>query len=399
MAKKKAVDLFGDDDQIESQSEFEVLLNASSAPTQGLVPGDRFRGEVLAVSGQEAFISTGTPTDAMMPLAQNSNSEPPAVGDFVDVVVVRSNDSGILVKPFGARGGDMDADSLEEAFEMELAVEGLVLEAVKGGFRVKIQEQKAFCPISQMDWRVTQAEDYVGRKYKFLITKFERGRDLVVSRRKLLTEERAAVESEFLKTDQVGEIFSGQIFRLEKYGAFIRLDNGIEGLIPISELSWSRIGHPQEVVHLDQTVQVKLMRSEESEGRLKLSFSLKQGGSVVDPWATLENDFPMGKVCEGTVENKESFGLFINLGLGVTGLLPKSSWRDATDDVAYDSKRKGDKVLVKVNQIDLAARRLSLSVPGNEDDVQWRDHQKSMDSSTSGKFGSMADLFKGIKGS
>ncbi|MGZ3724012.1 MAG: S1 RNA-binding domain-containing protein, partial [Bdellovibrionales bacterium] len=292
MAKKKNLDLFAEDTIAKPQNEFDALLNSSKITARGLAPGDKFRAEVLAVTGQEAFVSTGTPTDAVMPFALNGPT--PKAGDFIDVIVVRAREGEILVKAVGSRGVSAETDSLEDAYDMEIPVEGVVLEAVKGGFRVKVQGQKAFCPISQMDWRVTQAEDYVGKKFEFIITKLERGRDLVVSRRKILELERAAGEGEFMQTKKVGEIYSGKVFRLEKYGAFIRLENGIEGLIPISELSYSRINHPQEAVNIDQIVQVKLLRAEEDGDRLKVSFSLKQGGSVVDPWATIEADFGVG---------------------------------------------------------------------------------------------------------
>ena len=215
---KKKVDLFGDDqDDGKPLNEFEALLNSSNVSARGLAPGDRFRGEVLVVSGQEAFISTGTPTDAVMPF---NPAAPPKVGDFIDVMVVRAREGEILVRSADARGVTAEADNIEDAYDMELPVEGTVLEAVKGGFRVKVQGTaiKAFCPVSQIDWRCSQPEDYVNKKYEFIITKYERGRDLVVSRRKLLEQERAAGEGDFLQTAQIGEIYTVKIFRLRSTG-------------------------------------------------------------------------------------------------------------------------------------------------------------------------------------
>lgn len=402
MAKKKNVDLFAEDQVARPQNEFDALLNSSVIQTRGLMAGDKFRGEILAVTGQEAFISTGSPTDATMPFALTPGIEAPKSGDFVDVIVVRVREGEILVKAVGSRGVNAGADSLEDAYDMEIPVDGVVLEAVKGGFRVKVQALKAFCPISQIDWRSVNANDYVGKKFSFIITKWERGRDLVVSRRKVLEIERAASESDFMLTAEVDTIFSGTVFRLEKYGAFVRLENGVEGLIPISELSWGRINHPQEVVNLDQVVQVKLLRTIEEAGRLKVSFSLKQGGSTLDPWSSIENDFPVGTQLEGTVEHKEPFGLFVSLAVGVTGLLPRSAWRDAVDSSAYESKLKGDKVKVRVEKIDLDTHKLSFSIPGDLDDDTWRSHASAHGASTGAgsakSFGTLADLMKGIKG-
>lgn len=398
MGKKKSVDLFGDDENAKPQNEFDALLNSSGVTTRGLVNGDRFRGEVLAVSGQEAFISTGTPVDAVMPFTIASGVEPPRVGDLIDVMVVRSREGEIIVRPAHGRGGATETDSLEDAFDMEVPVEGLVTEAVKGGFRVKVQGRAGFCPISQIDWRCVRPEDYVGKKFEFIITKMERGRDLVVSRRKILEQERASSEGEFMNTAEIGSIHSATVFRLEKYGAFVRLGNGVEGLVPISELSWNRIGHPQEVVNLDQVLQVKLLRVAEDGDRLKVSFSLKQGGTDVDPWSSVDTIFPLGSQHEGTVEHKEPFGLFVRIASGVTGLLPRSAWRDSTEAAQYENKRKGDSVKVRVERIDTDNRKLSLSLPGEDEDDSWRSFTSTgPTASKSSGLGTLGDLLKGVK--
>lgn len=397
MAKKKSADLFDDETNAKPASDFEALLNASQVTSRRLVPGDRLRGEVLAVHAMEAFISSGTPTDAVMPFAISENVEAPKVGDFIDVIVVRAREGEIIVKPASGRGVSATSDSLEDAFDMELPVEGVVLEAVKGGFRVKVLGQNAFCPISQIDFHCTNASDYVGRKYEFIITKLERGRDLVVSRRKLLDIERAASEGEFIRNAEEGTIYTATVFRIEKYGAFVRLDNGIEGLVPISELSFSRINHPQEVVNLNQSIQVKLLRAVEDGERIKVSFSLKQGGSVVDPWASMEATYPVGMQSEGTVERKEPYGLFVSIGSGITGLLPRSAWRDATDSKEYENKRKGDKIKVRVDRIDMDTRKMAFSLPREDEDDTWRTHSATSTAKAS-SFGTLGDLLKNVKG-
>jgi small subunit ribosomal protein S1 len=398
LAKKKDYsDLFSDDEQAKPQNEFDRLLNSSGVQTRGLSTGDRFRGEILAVTGQEAFISTGTPTDAVMPFLKEEGKEPPKAGDVVDVIVVRAREGEILVKQVGSRGATAEADSLEDAYDMELPVEGTVLEEVKGGFRVKVQGMKAFCPISQMDWRVTDPKAYVGKKYEFIITKYERARDLVVSRRRILEQERAAGEGDFLRDAEPGSVHEATVFRLEKYGAFVRLKNGVEGLIPISELSWNRINRAEEAVQIDQTVQVKLLSAAEDGDRLKVSFSLKQGGAVDDPWSSIEQTFPVGKMAEGTVEHKEPFGIFVRIAMGITGLLPRSAWRDSTEAKDWENKRKGDQVKVRVDRIDLDNRKLSFSLPRDEEDDTWRDHAAAAKGKTAG-FGTLGDLLKGVKG-
>lgn len=396
MSKKKPVDLFGDDENVKPQNEFEALLYGSGITTRSLSPGDRFRGEILAVTGQEAFISTGTPTDAVMPFVIGPNGEKPKVGTEVDVIVIRAKEGEIMVKEVGSRGVGIETDSLEDAFDMELPVEGTVTEAIKGGFRVKVQGISAFCPISQLDWRVVNPADYVGRKYEFIITKFDKGRDLVVSRRKLLEQERAQSEGDFQSNAKVGDIFTGEIFRIEQYGAFVRMPDGIEGLIPISEMAFGRIKHPQEVVNLGQSVQVKLMAIKEDGDRLKISFSLKEGGGVDDPWKSLDSTTPVGTLVDGTVEHREGFGIFVRIAVGVTGLLPRSAWQDAADHKTYENKRKGDSIKVRIARIDLDQRKISLALPGTEDDDEsWRTN--SAVKNTGGSFGSLGDLLKNVK--
>jgi small subunit ribosomal protein S1 len=402
LAKKKHYDdLFSEDAVAKPLNEFDQLLNSSTVHTRGLTPGDRFRGEVLAVTGQEAFISTGTPTDAVMPFLKEEGKEPPKAGDVVDVIVVRAREGEILVKAVGSRGITAEADSLEDAFDMELPVEGVVLEEVKGGFRVKVQGVKAFCPISQIDYRCVDTKSYIGKKYEFIITKYERGRDLVVSRRKILDQQKAVGEGDFLRDAEPGSIFEATVFRLEKYGAFVRLQNGVEGLIPIQELAWGRINRPEEAVQMDQKVQVKLLSAVEDGNRLKVSFSLKQGGTVDDPWSSIEQTYPVGTMVDGTVEHKEAFGIFVRIAMGITGLLPRSAWRDATDGKDYENKRKGDSVKVRVDRIDLDNRKLSFSLPREEEDETWRDHQAAKTPSSGAKtagFGTLGDLLKGAKG-
>ena len=176
----------------------------------------------------------------------------------------------------------------------------------------------------------------------------------------------------------------------------MRLENGIEGLIPVSEMAWGRIGHPQEVVNLEMPVQVKLLQITEDGDRLKVSFSLKQGGSVTDPWATIESDYPVGTQSEGVVEHKEPFGLFVNIARGVTGLLPRSSWRDSTEAQQIEMKRKGDKLKVRVERIDLEAHKLSFSLPREEEDETWRNHSAAAGVKSAG-LGTLGDLLKGFK--
>lgn len=400
MAKK---DFFGDDVEKTGSQDFASLLAESDKGFKSIKTGDHIRGEILSIGKEEAFVSTGTPTDGtilLRDLLDENKQLKYKVGDFIDVVVTRMKGSEILLSKKGSTSSQ-DVDSLEDAFDMELPIEGKVLELCNGGFRVQLQGQAvgktSFCPVSQMDFRVTDQQEYVGKKFDFMITQFsEKGRNVVVSRRRILDLQRAENEGGFMQKHEIGKNLKGRITRLERFGAFVELEPGIEGLVHVSELSWSRVHHPEEVVKPGQDVEVKLIKIEDQDGRLKISLSIKQAGGDGEPWLMVPQKFPAGTVVKGTVEKKESFGLFVNLGPGVTGLLPKSKWREAADPSSIESKKRGDEITVQVDQVMFEERKISLRIPGEAEDTSWKEHASTKASVANKGFGSgaFADLAK-----
>ena len=144
-------------------------------------------------------------------------------------------------------------------------------------------------------------------------------------------------------------------------------------------------------VHSGLKVSVKLLKIEELDGRLRMSFSLKQGGGESDPWLSVLQNYPVGKVFQGVVEKKEAYGLFVNIGPGFTGLLPKSKWQDSTDVAQYENKKKGDSVAVQIDELRAEERKISLGLPGELHDDSWKSH------SSESKFGTLGDLLKDFK--
>lgn len=390
MSKK---DIFGDDIENTKAQDFASLFeNSQATGTRRLRVGDEIRGEILSIRKEEAFVSTGTAADGVIlvkELLDNDKQLKYKVGDFVDVIVTSAREGDVRLSRRGA--GSSSADNLEDAYDMELPIEGRVSEVVNGGFRVAIQGKTAFCPISQMDSKFVQdGAGYVGQKYEFLITQYDpKGRNIVVSRRKLLDLQKAENEGAFMQKHEQGAILEGRITRMEKFGAFVELEAGVEGLIHISELAWSRIADPSEIVHAGQTVQVKLLKTEEVGGKLKISLSLKQAGGSGDPWVTVFEKFAVGSVHKGRVEKKEVYGLFVNLAPGMTGLLPKSKWRESADAAGYEGKKKGDEILVQVDQILFEEKKMSLGVPQEAEDLSWKSH-----ATTSSGLGTLGDQFK-----
>lgn len=392
-------DAFGDEVEIKNKSDFSTLFEESLGSIgRKLSTGDPLSVELLSIGREESFVSTGTPTDAMIltsELLDENKQLKYKVGDRLEVVVVKTKGGEIRVAKKGSRQSNADLDSLEDAFDMELPVAGTVTEVVNGGFRVSVQNKLAFCPISQMDYKIGDAAEYIGKKFDFVITKFEAsGRNIVVSRRKLLDLEKAENEGQFLTSAQQGDIYQGTVMRMEKFGAFVKLESGVEGLVHISEIGWSRLQDPSEVLALGQKVQVKLLKSEEIDGRLKVSLSIKQAGGESDPWTQVTDKFRVGTVHEGTVEKKEVYGLFVNLAPGITGLLPKSKWRDSIDHQSFEARKRGDKIKVSVDEVLFEQKRISLGVAVEVDDQAWRATENAKSGFSNSGLGGLGDLLK-----
>lgn len=391
MSKK---DIFGDDinaNETDFQSLFEQSLDKAG---RKLKVGDTFRAEILSIGQEEAFVSTGGPQDAVIlktDLLDEEKNLKYKVGDVIEVSVVKVRDGEVRVTRKGSRKAATDMDSLQDAADMELPVEGRVLELVKGGFRVEISGRKAFCPISQIDSSFVQdGSQFVGKKFEFLITQLdEAGRNIVVSRRKLLDLQKAENEGVWIEEHKVGDVLSGEVTRLEAFGAFVRVEGGVEGLVHVSEIGFTRLKHASEALKTGDKVQVKILKIEDQDGRLKISFSIKQAGGIGDPWMQVPVQFPVGAIVDATVDKKENFGLFITLAPGINGLLPRSKWRDSVDAAQYENKKKGDAIKVRVDQIAFEDRKLTLGLPSEHEDDSWKQHSQG-----SNQFGALAAAFQ-----
>lgn len=387
-------DVFGDEIKTNDGDFASLFEKSMEVGTRKLKKGDEFRGEIVSMHGDSAFIATGTPMDGVLPKAELLNDDKQItfkVGDIIDVVVVRITQDEILLRYKSARTTASATDSLEDAFDMEIPVEGRVTEIVKGGFRVEIQKKLAFCPISQIDSKPDADQSvYVGKKFEFLITQFEsHGRNIVVSRRRVLDLQKAENEGHFLQKYKVGDIITGRVTKIEAYGAFVEIQPGVEGLVHVSEIAFGRVHNPADVVSIGQSVQAKILKIDDGD-RMKISLSIKEGGSAIDPWAQFEKEFSIGSKVRVTVEKKEVFGYFVSIIPGVDGLFPRSKWRDSPESAIYDTKKKGDTLNLQIEQIDPIGRKILLSLPGDEIDDTWKQHSSS--SSPKKGLGTFGDL-------
>ena len=217
---------------------------------------------------------------------------------------------------------------------------------------------------------VENPADYVGATHQFLITQFEEnGKNIVVSRRILLAQELEAARKQFYDTASVGSVFNGKVTRLMPYGAFVELSTGVEGMVHISELSWSKLKHPEELVRVGDSLEVKIigLEPQENSDQLKISLSAKQLSD--DPWLSAGEQFQEGHKVRGKVTRCVPFGAFVEIAPGIEGLVHISEMsylRRITKPEEIVTESETVSVLIK--EIDLNKRRISLSIRDAEGD-------------------------------
>ncbi len=212
---------------------------------------------------------------------------------------------------------------LQDAFDSGLPVEGTVKEQCKGGFHVEMMQRTVFCHISQMDLKFVETpDDYIGKVYPFIISRFEEeGKNIVVSRRMLLEKEQEAGQKKFLEEVSPGSILEGKVSSLKPYGAFVELFPGLEGMAHVSELSWSRVEKPEDILSKGDSVTVKVLDIKQGDkpGHLKISLSVKQAEG--NPWDSDEEKFHEGDKVRGKVTRCMDFGAFVEIAPGIEGLV------------------------------------------------------------------------------
>ena len=396
----------------QERADFARMLGESLKGGQKkLKVGDKIAGKILSIGEEDVYVSTGTQNDGVMrklELLEADGTCKYKVDDLVSVYVtqVRGTDVRLSKNPTDRNL----AKDLEEAFEMRVPIQGRVVELVKGGVRVNVKGKLAFCPISQLDSKhIETADEYVGKSFDFRITQFsEGGRNIIVSRRKLMDEEREVGSASFIEEHKDGDIVTGKVTRLEKFGAFVELAPGVDGLVHISEIAWSRIGDPSEVLAVGQPVTAKLLKREVMNGKLKLSLSIKQatareplavqgsgGTPAFGPGAPAKPEpvakFKVGQVLEGKVVRKEVYGLFIEIEPGTNGLLHKSRTFDSPD-FRMEKIKVGETMQVQISEIKPDERQIALQLPRDAGEDDWKQHQQAAVESSTKSIGSLGSL-------
>ncbi len=345
--------------------------------------GAEVRGRVVAMSRDAVFVDLGGKDDGVLAIDEVRGPDGELtvqVGDEVQarVVEIEGRGGGVVLRRMLGRGGAQvqGAAELRQAFELNIPVEGLVTGVVKGGVEVQVTGVRAFCPISQLDLRhIEDAQSYVGQRLQFKITRFEEGRslNLVLSRRSLLEVEARERAAELRKKLAVGAVLRGRVIALKDYGAFVDL-GGIEGMLHVSELSFQRARHPQDVLSLGQEIEVQVIKLEPSSGTdskksEKISLSLKS--LERDPWMDIETRYTSGTRVTGTVMRMESFGAFIELEPGVEGLLHIAELGQGMGQRGKlrhpkDALQVGQRLDLVIKTVDPEKRRLALEMAATQ---------------------------------
>ncbi|RPJ16402.1 MAG: 30S ribosomal protein S1 [Desulfobacteraceae bacterium] len=350
----------------EDQSFAELFESYSSGMKDDLQIGDRIKGKIISIGKDSVFIDTGTKIDGTVERAELLDGDGNMSfieGDEIELYVVSVTDHEIrLSKAISGVGG---LELLRDAFKNGIPVEGKISATCKGGFHVDILQRRAFCPISQIDVNYTEKpEDHVGQTGQFLITQFgEGGRNIIVSRKKLLAAAMEIEKETFFGTLKAGDIFKGRVTRVMPYGAFVELIPGVEGMVHISELSWSRVENAEEVVKADDNVLVKVLAAAEGgkKNQKKISLSMKQVDN--DPWIKVKEIFSPGARVTGKITRCMNFGVFVEIAPGIEGLVHISEMSYMKRVInPGDLVKTGETVSVMIKEIDEKAKRISLSL-------------------------------------
>ena len=327
--------------------------------------GDLVTGQVVKIEHDEVLVDIGFKSEGVVPsreLSIRKDADPSdivALGDEIEVWVLQKEDKdGRLILSKKRAEYERAWISVEEKFKAGEPVVGEVIEVVKGGLILDIG-LRGFLPASLVDLhRVKNLEMYLNTELEARVVEMDRNRNnVVLSRRVLLEEGRKNERAEILSKLSKGMRLKGTVSSIVDFGAFVDL-GGIDGLVHISELSWSHVNHPSEVVKVGDKVEVEVLDVDLQ--RERISLGLKQ--TTEDPWIKLVESYPLGSIVDGKVTKTVPFGAFVELDNGVEGLVHISEMSPKHIDTPTQVVHAGDSVKVKVMEINPDRRRISLSM-------------------------------------
>ncbi len=387
-----------------SEEEYISMLERYDETMKTIEQGNIVSGTVLLITENSVIVDIGFKSEGSIPLQEFPDVSVINIGDKIEVFLEDvENQDGQLVLSKQKADFMKVWDKIKDIYDNNMPVEGKLVRRIKGGIVVDLLGVEAFLPGSQIDIRqVKNFDQFIGETFRLKIIKINKTRrNIVVSRRVVLEEERAKMRDAVLTDLEIGQVREGTVKNITDFGAFIDL-GGVDGLLHITDMSWGRINHPSELVSIGDRIKVKVLNFE--EGKTRISLGMKQ--QTPYPWDGVDLKYPEGSIVDGRVVSTTDYGAFVELERGVEGLvhISEMSW---TQHVRHPSKivNVGDIIKVKVLSVDKANEKISLGIKQLEPDP-WStiDQRHPVGTRVKGKvrnltnFGAFVEIEEGIDG-
>lgn len=353
-----------------SREEMEALYDQSM---QSFREGEVVRGKVVDIAADYVLVDIGYKSEGLIPIEEFPRRADINIGDEFDVFIDEPEDEhGMPVLSKIKADKIKNWAHIQEVYEKDGIIEGKIVRRVKGGLKVDIGVD-AFMPASQLTWRPTSdLEKFIGQSMDVKIIKLtKRRRNVVVSRRKLLEEQRAGDKERLLSSIQIGQLLRGEVKNITDFGAFVDV-GGIDGLLHVTDMSWGRVKHPSQVVTVGQRIEVMVLNFDPNTERISLGLKQK----TENPWKTAEERYPVGGVVRGRVVSMTDYGAFVQLEDGIEGMVHVSemSW---TRRVRHPSEvmTLDEEVDVMVLSVDPNAEKIALGLKQTRPNP-WREMEK-----------------------
>ncbi|MEE2757251.1 MAG: S1 RNA-binding domain-containing protein [Myxococcota bacterium] len=343
-----------------SENQSKDLQTSFSA--RGHRKGDIVTGSIVKITDSVAFLDYGARSEGYIRLTELKDQAGELLvseGDTVNAVIVSAQ--GAVELSYKAAQANQALAELGASWKSQSPVEGKITGVNKGGYEVRIDGARAFCPASQLAFGfIDEPAREVGKTYEFLVTEFDGGKSIVVSRKLLLENRKKEAQSVMSDRLKVGDRLQGKVTEIRDFGAFVDLGDSIEGMVHVSEISHQRVNHPNEKLNVGEAIDVEVIRIDINKAQVALSMRRLEA----DPWADFAQKHEIGESIGGLVSSLETFGAFVTLAPGVEGLLHVSAISaEKRLNHPSDVLEAGQDIDVIIEKIDRDRRRISLVTP------------------------------------
>jgi len=381
----------------------QTLMEMYDSTLKDIREGEIVRGTIVTITQKEVVVDIGFKSEGFVPIEEFRNREDLKVDQAIEVLIesVEDDDGRLILSRMKAekvKGWEKVMNDINEGD----VVDGRVIKQVKGGYMVDVEGVEGFLPMSLSAFKGVPNDEVMTNMYKFQVTKINKQRrNLILSRRDVVQKEREAVREKLWAELKKGERRTGTVKGITDFGAFIDL-GGVDGLLHITDMSWSRINHPSEIVSIGDRIEILILDFDKENS--KVSLGLKQ--IIANPWDDIYEKYPAGSKVKGRVVNIMPYGVFVEIEKGIEGLLHSSeiSWQKKMVN-PQEMFKVGDSIDVQIINVDKDSKRISLSMKQLEDNP-WLEAEKSLPLNTKVKgavrgftdYGAFVELDNGLEG-